>query len=172
MEIIERPVAALIPYARNARKHDDIQVSQIASSIREFGFNNPVLIDPDNTIIAGHGRVLAAHKLALVSVPCIVLGHLTATQRRAYVIADNRLTETGGGWNVDLLALELEDLRLDGFDIDLTGFDANALDSIMNEAAGVGEAGEAGAGESVAREIDPDGFQLAHKCPKCGFEYD
>jgi ParB-like chromosome segregation protein Spo0J len=113
--------------------------------------------------------VLAAYKLALVSVPCIVLGHLTATQRRAYVIADNRLTETGGGWNVDLLALELEDLRLEGFDIDLTGFDATALDSIMDEAAGVGEAG---AGESAAREIDPDGFQLAHKCPKCGFEYD
>jgi len=129
----------LIPYARNAKKHDDAQVAQIAASIREFGFNNPVLIDQDNGIIAGHGRVLAARKLGLAEVPCIRLGHLTDTKRRAYIIADNRLTETGGGWDTELLALELEDLRLDDFDLDLTGFEAAALEEILGD--GMGDAG-------------------------------
>lgn len=136
MEIKHRPVDDLIPYARNAKKHDDAQVAQIAASIREFGFNNPVLIDQDNGIIAGHGRVLAARKLGLAEVPCIRLGHLTDTKRRAYIIADNRLTETGGGWDTELLALELEDLRLDDFDLDLTGFEAAALKEILGDGMG------------------------------------
>jgi ParB-like chromosome segregation protein Spo0J len=95
-KIIMRPVEALIPYARNARTHSDAQVAQIAGSIREFGFTNPVLLDGDNGIIAGHGRVLAARKLGLVEVPCIELAHLTPTQRRAYVIADNKLALNAG----------------------------------------------------------------------------
>lgn len=122
---------ALIPYARNAKLHDDAQVAQISASIREFGFNNPVLIDVDNGIIAGHGRVLAARKLGLADVPCIRLGHLTDIQRRAYIIADNRLAETGGGWDSDLLALELEDLQDLDFDLELTGFDEDELNRLL-----------------------------------------
>ena len=139
MKVERLATDGLIPYARNAKKHDDAQVAQIAASIREFGFNNPVLIDQDNGIIAGHGRVLAARKLGLAEVPCIRLGHLTDTKRRDYIIADNRLTETGGGWDTELLALELEDLRLDDFDLDLTGFEAAALEEILGD--GMGDAG-------------------------------
>ena len=139
MKVERLATDGLIPYVRNAKKHDDAQVAQIAASIREFGFNNPVLIDQDNGIIAGHGRVLAARKLGLAEVPCIRLGHLTDTKRRAYIIADNRLTETGGGWDTELLALELEDLRLDDFDLDLTGFEAAALEEILGD--GMGDAG-------------------------------
>ena len=122
----------LIPYARNSKLHSEAQVGQIAASIREFGFNNPVLIDKDNGIIAGHGRVLAAQKLQLDKVPCVRLPHLTEIQKRAYIIADNRLSETGDGWDTDMLALEIEDLRLEDFDIDLTGFDADALEAMFD----------------------------------------
>ena len=121
----------LIPYARNAKKHDASQVAKIAGSIREFGFTNPVLIDKDNGIIAGHGRVLAAQSLALESVPCIRLGHLTDTQRRAYILADNRLAEIGGGWDEEMLKLELADLAALDFDVAEIGFgveDLAALD--------------------------------------------
>ena len=114
-------VADLVPYARNSRTHDDAQVAQIAASIREFGFTNPVLIDAQGGIIAGHGRVLAARKLKLDTVPCIMLDHLTETQRRAYVIADNKLA-LNSGWDEELLKLELSDLNDEGFDLDLTGF--------------------------------------------------
>lgn len=130
--------SSLIPYARNSRKHSDAQIAQIAASIKEFGFNNPVLIDKDNGIIAGHGRVLAAQKLGLNDCPCIRLSHLTDTQRRAYIIADNRLAETGGGWDVGMLALEIEDLRLEDFNIDLVGFDSAELDALFGDAGGAG----------------------------------
>jgi DNA modification methylase len=142
MQIEQRPTESLIPYARNAKLHSDAQVAQIAGSIREFGFCNPVLVDADGGIIAGHGRVLAARKLGLAEVPCITLGHLTEIQRRAYIIADNRLAETGGGWDTKLLALELEDLRLEDYDLNLTGFDAAALDEMFGEGAGDGEGTE------------------------------
>jgi len=110
MTIEKIPTEKLIPYARNAKKHDAAQVSKLAGSIREFGFNNPVLIDKDNGIIAGHGRVMAAQKLELKDVPCIRLGHLTDTQRKAYILADNRLAELGGGWDEELLKLEIKDI--------------------------------------------------------------
>ena len=110
MKIEQLKTAELIPYARNAKKHDEAQVAKIAGSIREFGFNNPVLVDKDNGIIAGHGRVLAAQKLNLEKVPCIRLGHLTDNQRKAYILADNRLAEIGGGWDEDLLKLELNEI--------------------------------------------------------------
>lgn len=103
-------VERLVPYARNAKKHDERQVAAIAGSIREFGFNNPVLIDATDGIIAGHGRVLAAQKLGLESVPCIRLAHLSDAQRRAYILADNRLAETGGGWDMEMLKLEIEEI--------------------------------------------------------------
>jgi hypothetical protein len=122
--------SSLTPYARNSRTHAPEQVKQIAASIREFGFTNPVLIDDEGTIIAGHGRVLAAQHLQLAEVPCIRLGYLTETQRRAYVIADNKLA-LNAGWDEELLKLELEDLHLDNFDLGKIGFDAKELSEAM-----------------------------------------
>jgi ParB-like chromosome segregation protein Spo0J len=119
-QVEELPTADLIPYARNAKKHDDAQIAKIAGSIREFGFNNPVLIDGKNGIIAGHGRVMAAQKLGLEQVPCIRLDHLSETQKQAYILADNRLAEIGGGWDMEALKIELEEL---GRDEDWMDFD-------------------------------------------------
>lgn len=149
-------ITTLIPYARNAKLHSDAQVAQIAASIREFGFNNPVLIDRDNGIIAGHGRILAAQRLGLEFAPCLRLSHLTETQKKAYIIADNRLAETGGGWNTELLALDIEDLRLGGFDINLTGFDSEALDVLFDESSGDkdDDAGSGGVDDTYSRKIE------------------
>jgi len=122
--------ADLIPYARNARTHSDEQVAQIAGSIQEFGFCNPVLIDGQNSIIAGHGRVLAAGRLKLEQVPCIRLTHLSDAQRRAYVIADNRIA-LNSGWDEELLANELSDLHADELDLGLLGFDADELAKLL-----------------------------------------
>jgi len=119
----------LIPYARNARTHSDEQVAQIAASIREFGFNNPVLIADDNSIIAGHGRVMAARKLNLSEVPCIRLSHLSETQRKDYILADNKLA-LNAGWENSLLSVELEELVNSGFDISLTGFTQEEMDAL------------------------------------------
>jgi ParB-like chromosome segregation protein Spo0J len=130
-EIESVSVEALIPYARNSRTHSDEQVAQIAASIREFGFTNPVLIGAENDIIAGHGRVLAARKLELKDVPCIRLGHLTETQKRAYVIADNKLA-LNAGWDEELLAIELSSLREVGFDLGLVGFNAEQIEAALN----------------------------------------
>jgi DNA modification methylase len=119
---VERwPTERLIPFARNARTHSDAQVSQIASSIREWGWTNPVLVDEDGTIIAGHGRVLAARKLRILEVPVMVATGWSDAQKRAYTIADNKLT-LNGGWDDELLGLELGELELLGFDLDLIGF--------------------------------------------------
>lgn len=131
-ERLERlPLDRLIPYANNSRTHSEEQVAQIAASIREFGFTNPILIDEADGIIAGHGRVLAARKLGMEEVPCIRLGHLTEAQRRAYVIADNKLA-LNAGWDEELLKLELTALR-DEFDFDpaLTGFSAGELEALL-----------------------------------------
>jgi predicted amidophosphoribosyltransferase len=127
MKIEQIATDKLIPYARNAKKHDAAQVSKLAGSIREFGFNNPVLIDKDNGIIAGHGRVMAAQSLALETVPCIRLGHLSDTQRRAYILADNRLAEIGGGWDEEMLKLELADLAALDVDVTEIGFGAEDI---------------------------------------------
>ena len=120
----------LVPYARNSRTHSDAQVAQIAASIKEFGFTNPVLIDGDGGIIAGHGRVMAAKSMKLESVPCIRLDHLTEAQKKAYVIADNKLA-LNAGWNDQMLGLELADLQGLGFDLKLTGFTDDELASLM-----------------------------------------
>lgn len=130
-QIEHLPIESLIPYARNSRTHSDQQVSQIAGSIQEFGFCNPVLIDGAGVIIAGHGRVMAAQRLKLETVPCLRLSHLTDAQKRAYVIADNRLA-LSGGWDEELLANELSDLRADEFDLALLGFDADELTELLN----------------------------------------
>ena len=129
-QIAQWPTAKLVPYARNARLHSDEQVAQIAASIVEFGFTNPILAGSDGVIVAGHGRLAAAQKLGLQSVPVVVLDHLTPTQRRALVLADNRLAENAT-WDNALLRVELESLQDDGFDIDLTGFDADALADLL-----------------------------------------
>jgi DNA modification methylase len=125
-----RSLESLIPYARNSRTHSDAQVAQIAASIREFGWTNPVLVDGENGIIAGHGRLLAARKLGLKRVPVIELGHLTDAQKRAYVIADNQLA-MNAGWDLDLLKLEVAELGEAGFDLDLLGFDGKMLEGLL-----------------------------------------
>jgi DNA modification methylase len=129
-KIETRSVADLIPYASNSRTHSDAQVAQIAASIKEFGWTNPILIDGENTIIAGHGRLLAARKLGLDKVPAIVLDHLTKPQQRALVIADNQLA-LNAGWDMDMLKAEIEDLNLEDFDISLLGFDDKFLDGLL-----------------------------------------
>lgn len=126
MQIEQINIENLLPYARNSRTHSDEQTAQIAASIKEFGFTNPVLIDNDNQIIAGHGRVLAARKLKMKDVPCIRLGYLTETQKRAYVIADNKLA-LNSGWDEELLALEIAELQNDDFDVSLLGFSDEEL---------------------------------------------
>lgn len=125
-----RIVSDLIPYANNSRTHSEEQINQVASSIKEFGFTNPVLIDEGGGIIAGHGRIMAANKLGLNEVPCIVLKGLTEAQKKAYVIADNQLA-LNSGWDLDMLKLEVESLQELDFDIDLLGFDDDFLDGLL-----------------------------------------
>ena len=120
----------LIPFARNPRTHSDAQIAQIAASIAEFGFNNPILVDTNAGIIAGHGRLLAARKLQLSEVPVIVLDHLTDGQKRAYIIADNQLA-LNAGWDEELLRLELATLAGEAFDINLIGFDDVGLARLL-----------------------------------------
>ena len=131
-KIIMTATKDLIPYARNTRTHSDEQVNQIVSSIKEFGFTNPVLVDQDNMIIAGHGRVMAASKLKLSKVPTICLKHLTEAQKKAYIIADNRLA-LNAGWDEDMLKVELEELNDLEFDISLLGFEDKEIESLLSE---------------------------------------
>ena len=138
MIIEQLPVDSLIPYARNSRTHDDAQVAQIAASIREFGFTNPVLVDADGGIIAGHGRVLAARKLSMAEVPCIRLDYLTDTQRKAYIIADNKLA-MNAGWDDEMLALEIKELEAEDFDLALLGFAPDELAAMGSEEPAPGE---------------------------------
>jgi ParB-like chromosome segregation protein Spo0J len=143
-QIVARPIEALIPYARNARTHSDEQVALIAASLREFGWTNPVLVDAEGGIIAGHGHVMAARKLAAsgaqipnwpdaAQVPTIALEHLTKAQHRAYVLADNQLA-TRSGWDAEILAVELDELRDEGFDLDLIGFERAELNDLIGTA--------------------------------------
>jgi DNA modification methylase len=124
-------IGQLLPYARNARTHDDAQVAQIAASIKEFGFNNPILIADDQSIVAGHGRLAAARKLGLTEVPVVRLSHLSDTQRKAYILADNRLA-LNAGWDNDLLKLELQELEIEGVDLEMLGFSKEELDGLLN----------------------------------------
>ncbi|HEX7636326.1 MAG TPA: site-specific DNA-methyltransferase [Noviherbaspirillum sp.] len=130
-EIRQVPVDALVPYARNARTHSDEQIAQIAASIVEFGWTNPILVDGERGVIAGHGRLMAARKLGLMEVPVIELSHLTPMQKRAYILADNRIAENAG-WDDALLRIELEELQLAEYDLDLTGFDADEIDKLLD----------------------------------------
>ena len=163
-QIEQIATAELIPYARNARTHSPAQVAGIAGSIREFGFNNPVLIDKDNGIIAGHGRVLAAQQLGLETVPCLRLRHLTKTQRKAYILADNRLAELSQ-WDTEMLALEIADLRLDDVDLELLGFDDDGLKDLLGQVAT-----DTDTSPDEFKEMDED-IDTDHECPKCGYRW-
>lgn len=137
LKITYRKIGELIPYTGNARTHSDKQIAQIAASIRKFGFTNPVLIDEEGGIVAGHGRVAAAKQLGIAEVPTIVLGHLTPAERRAYVIADNRLAELAG-WDREILKIEfqaLAEMDLD-FELEITGFETAELDLLLDDSAG------------------------------------
>lgn len=159
LKVTNRKTSDLVPYARNARKHSEQQVAQIAASIKEFGFNVPVLIDKDNGIIAGHGRVLAAQKLGMEQVPTIALDHLTENQKKAYILIDNKLA-LNSEWDEDMLKLELEGLADVDFSVEEFGFTADYSFS----SSGIEK-------ESSAKEIDVDSMQFGCKCPRCGFEF-
>ena len=131
MEITYRKVGELVPYVNNARTHSDEQVAQICASIREYGWTNPVLIDENGMIIAGHGRVMAAQRMKMDEVPCIVLSGLTEAQKKAYVIADNKMA-LNAGWDDEKLKLELENLKELDFNLELTGFDTDELDQLLS----------------------------------------
>ena len=130
MKIVQKKVDSLIPYIKNSRTHSDEQVAQIAASIKEFGWTNPILVDGTNGIIAGHGRLLAARKLGYKEVPTIELSELTETQKKAYIIADNRLA-LNAGWDNEMLTIELNDLLADGFALEMLGFDPKELSALL-----------------------------------------
>ena len=132
LKIQYKPIADLIPYARNSRTHSDAQVAQIAASIKEFGWTNPVLLDGENGIIAGHGRVMAAHKLGETEVPTIELSHMDENQKRAYIIADNKLA-LNADWDNEMLALEINDLKDAGYDLGLIGFSLDEIKELNPE---------------------------------------
>lgn len=132
MEIVYKKINELKPYENNSRTHDESQIKQICESIKEYGWTNPVLIDEKGMIIAGHGRVEGGKKLDIKEVPCIVLSGLTEAQKKAYVIADNKMA-LNAGWNEELLKTELENLKELDFDLELTGFSKKELDKLFDE---------------------------------------
>jgi DNA modification methylase len=146
----------LVPYARNSRTHSDEQVQQIMGSIKEFGFTNPVLIDADGVIIAGHGRTMAAQRLGMKEVPCLRLSHLTDAQKRAYVIADNKLA-LNAGWDDEALANELRGLRDEDFDLSLTGFDDDELSALLADAVAEGLTDEDAVPEAPEQPVTTEG---------------
>jgi ParB-like chromosome segregation protein Spo0J len=138
VKITQKKVTELIPYVKNSRTHSDEQVAQIAASIKEFGWTNPILVDGSNGIIAGHGRLMAARKLGHKEVPTIELADLTETQKKAYIIADNRLA-LNAGWDNEMLTIELNELLADGFALEMLGFDAGIVEQLlMGETADLG----------------------------------
>lgn len=130
LTVTYKRVVDLIPYVNNARTHSDEQVTQIASSIKEFGFNNPILTDGENGVIAGHGRLLAAKKLGLETVPTIELAGLTEAQKKAYILADNKIA-LNSGWDEELLKIELDDLKLQGVNLETVGFSDEELSKLI-----------------------------------------
>jgi site-specific DNA-methyltransferase (adenine-specific) len=168
-KIETRLVADLIPYAANSRTHSDAQVAQIAASIKEFGWTNPILIDDDNTIIAGHGRLLAARKLGMEEVPAIILDHLTKAQQRALVIADNQLA-LNAGWDMDMMKAEIEDLSLENFNLELLGFDDDFLDGLLETAPSGGKTDEDAVPEvpEIPKTVPGDVWVLGNHRLMCG----
>jgi ParB family chromosome partitioning protein len=164
VKITQKKVTELIPYVNNSRTHSDTQVAQIAASIKEFGWTNPILVDGTNGIIAGHGRLLAARKLGYKEVPTIELSDLTETQRKAYVIADNRLA-LNAEWNNQLLTIELNELLADGFAMDILGFDSEEINKLLDEPDFQPATEEE---QGKLDELDPKWIA----CPHCGKEFD
>jgi len=155
VKIVQKKVDSLIPYIKNSRTHSDEQVAQIAASIKEFGWTNPILVDGTNGIIAGHGRLLAARKLGYKEVPTIELSELTETQKKAYIIADNRLA-LNAGWDNEMLTIELNDLLADGFALEMLGFDQAEIDALlMPDSDDIDNVIGAGAGSLSARFLIP-----------------
>jgi ParB-like chromosome segregation protein Spo0J len=152
------PVERLIPYARNARTHSEAQIAQIAASIQEFGFNVPILVEPGAGILAGHGRLMGAQKLGLPEVPVIVLEHLTETQRRAYILADNKLA-LNAGWDMAMLTDELAQLA-EQISVELMGFDAAEFEAMLKKLEPPDE----------FPEYD-ENVETQHECPKCGYRW-
>ena len=164
MQIQQKPIKDLIPYINNSRTHSDEQVAQIAASIKEFGWTNPILVDGINGIIAGHGRLAAARKLGMDNVPVIELTHLSETQKKALIIADNKLA-LNSGWDTDLLSLEISQLDSDGFNLEVLGFNAEELNEFMN---GVNFDAATEDNQGKLDELDPKWIS----CPHCGKEFD
>jgi len=129
-------ISEITPYVNNSRTHSQDQINQIAKSINEFGFLSPIVIDDDGTIIAGHGRYEAAKKINLEVVPCVVASGLTESQKKAYVIADNKIQENSG-WNEDLLRIEIESIGEIGFDVNILGFSEKEMSKIFDETSGI-----------------------------------
>ena len=165
MKITQKKVTELIPYVKNSRTHSDEQVAQIAASIKEFGWTNPILVDGSNGIIAGHGRLMAARKLGYKEVPTIELTDLTETQKKAYIIADNRLA-LNAGWDNEMLTIELNDLLADGFALDILGFDPTEIQTLINGGPDFEPATEDEQGK--LDQLDPKWIA----CPHCGKEFD
>jgi ParB-like chromosome segregation protein Spo0J len=165
VKITQKKVTELIPYVKNSRTHSDEQVAQIAASIKEFGWTNPILVDGSNGIIAGHGRLMAARKLGYKEVPTIELADLTETQKKAYIIADNRLA-LNAGWDNEMLTIELNDLLTDGFALEMLGFDSTEMQTLINGGPDFEPATEEDQGK--LDQLDPKWIA----CPHCGKEFD
>ena len=164
MEIVYKKINELKPYENNSRTHDENQIKQICESIKEYGWTNPVLIDEKGMIIAGHGRVEAGKKLDIKEVPCIVLSGLTEAQKKAYVIADNKMA-LNAGWDFNLLSLELENLKELDFDLELTGFSADEIDGLLSTNEDIEN------NDYEEQDLKENNTQL-HKCPECGCEFE
>lgn len=160
-------VAELVPYVRNSRIHDDAQIQKIAASIKEFGFTNPILIDEENGILSGHGRLLAARELGIDEVPCVRIIGLSNAQKRAYIIADNRLA-LSSTWDSEMLAMELGELSGLDFDLSVLGFTYSELEALLDIGDTDAEVGACMKADAV--EVDTN-FTFEHTCPRCGFEY-
>ncbi len=163
LEITYRACSDLTRYVRNSRTHSEAQLGQIQKSIQEFGFTNPILIDESGQVIAGHGRLIAAERLGMRVIPCVTIDHMTPAQKRAYIIADNKLA-TNAGWDEELLSIELGELREEGIELGLIGFSDQELDQMFS-----GKEPPVIVGARELREADFTDFD--HRCPKCGFEF-
>lgn len=169
-----RSVDALIPYARNARTHSPEQVQKLAGSIKEFGFINPVIISDDGCVLAGHGRIMAAQKLGIKQVPCVVESHLTEAQKKAYILADNRLA-LDSGWDEEMLKIEISELKEMDFNLDSIGFDGVEIDEIFKDhdvqefTENLTEDKDTHSKELDLGDFDQDKFK--HTCPRCGMRF-
>lgn len=163
-QLVMMPIDELVPYANNARRHDKKQINQIRASLREFGFVTPVLIDFDNNVIAGHGRIEAARAEGLSEVPCVLVSNLSEAQRKAYILADNRLSETSN-WDPQMLKIELEGLQALEFDTGIVGFEMEDVERIEVSEYTRSAPGQGGTVEEATAEEDDYDGQMPESCP-------